>query len=326
MRRIIASLVAVVACALCTPAWASCPPPYSYPLTNGTTANGSDVIGDLNDLLNCLAPLASPSFTGSVGIGTASPAQTLHVSNSSSIAQLRLEGPVNNGSGMIFRNGAAVYSFYIGSQNHVSNGLEITPSSATGNTTFTTPAVTVLNTGLVGIGTTSPATALHVVGTIRQTNCTTAIALYADTSGNIICNPSDARLKNILGTYSTGLEALAQITPRLFTFKATAQSAADTFVHAGFIAQEVMPTIPEAVARQRNGFYALDTTAILAATVNSVKELKGLADKQAVEVARLTKENAVLAATARVQSDAIRQLQVRLTTLERKSRIRTARN
>lgn len=37
---------------------------YPNPLTNGTTANGSDVIGDMTYMSGCLAPLANPVFEG----------------------------------------------------------------------------------------------------------------------------------------------------------------------------------------------------------------------------------------------------------------------
>jgi hypothetical protein len=142
--------------------------------------------------------------------------------------------------------------------------------------------------GNVGIGTTSPATALHVVGTIRQTNCTTAGTLSANTSGDIICT-SDGRLKNVLGNYTDGLDVLAHLTPKRFTYKPTKSDPVETFIHAGFIAQNVIGVIPEASALQRDGYYSLDTTAILAATVNAVKQVKALSDRQASVVATLSK-------------------------------------
>ena len=109
-------------------------------------------------------------------------------------------------------------------------------------------------------------------GVVQQKGCVVAGTLSADTSGNIICT-SDARLKNILGNYEGGLSALSQITPQLFTYKTTPSNPIETFVHAGFIAQNVMAVIPQASALQPNGYYSLDTTAILATTVNAIKEM-----------------------------------------------------
>ena len=65
----------------------------------------------------------------------------------------------------------------------------------------------------------------------------------------------------------------------------------------------MMATIPQAVARQHNGYYSLDTTAILAASVNAIKELKAAND-------RLTLANVR-------QGDALRRLEVQVRHLQR---------
>jgi len=148
------------------------------------------------------------------------------------------------------------------------------------------PLVLQLNGGGVGIGTIAPAQRLDVAGTIRQSGCTTAGTLAVNGSGDIICS-SDARLKNILGDYKGGLNTLAQIIPKLFTFKQTRVDPKETFVHAGFIAQNVKAAIPQASARQRDGYYSLDTTAILAASVNAIKQLRAMNESQAVEIKQL---------------------------------------
>lgn len=141
--------------------------------------------------------------------------------------------------------------------------------------------------GNVGVGTGSPAQKLHVSGTIRQTNCTTATTLSATVDGDIICTPSDARLKDIYGRYNGGLREIARITPVRFRFKAVSNNPAADFEHAGFIAQDVQRIIPQAVTRQKNGYYAVDTTAILAASVNAIKELRTQNEQQAAELRRL---------------------------------------
>ena len=63
----------------CSAAMATPCTSYPNPLSNGTTANGSDVIGNLTYMSGCLAPLASPNFTGNVGFGATSPQSTLSV-------------------------------------------------------------------------------------------------------------------------------------------------------------------------------------------------------------------------------------------------------
>ena len=60
-------------------------------------------------------------------------------------------------SQLLMYGGATKYNWSIGAQYNVNNALEITPSTATEGTTFSTPVVTILQSGNVGIGTTSPA-------------------------------------------------------------------------------------------------------------------------------------------------------------------------
>ena len=61
--------------------------PVTYAFTSGTTAVASQVNTDFQNVLTCsntlLAPLANPSFTGKVGIGTTTPSVNLDVANGS---------------------------------------------------------------------------------------------------------------------------------------------------------------------------------------------------------------------------------------------------
>ncbi len=149
------------------------------------------------------------------------------------------------------------------------------------------PFLTILGTsGYVGVGTTSPGQLLEVSGTIRQAGCTTAGTLAVNGSGDIICS-SDARLKTIRGPYTAGLDAVSRLNPMLFSYKPTPKSPRETFVHAGFIAQDVRAVIPQASAQQRDGYYSLETTAILAASVNAIKELKVRLESSEAQVIKL---------------------------------------
>ncbi|MBI2659245.1 hypothetical protein HYX05_04075 [Candidatus Woesearchaeota archaeon] len=86
---------------------------------------------------------------GNVGIGTASPGTNLHIATNGA-TRLRLT------------TDPAFYNWQIAIQDHTSGALEFTPSTAVGGSTFSTPAVTILNTGNVGIGTASPGAKLVV--------------------------------------------------------------------------------------------------------------------------------------------------------------------
>src|SRR6185312_17448496 len=76
MRRIVAISFASFVSVLCSPAVATCPP-YRHTLNNGTTADAAQVMDNFNDVLNCMAPLANPVFTGKVAVGTTNVAALL---------------------------------------------------------------------------------------------------------------------------------------------------------------------------------------------------------------------------------------------------------
>ncbi|MEK7093336.1 MAG: hypothetical protein AAB927_02520, partial [Patescibacteria group bacterium] len=110
----------------------------------------------------------SALFTGgNVGIGTTSPTTLLSVYGGNTGKQLSLVGS-NGGAGLMFIDGvpggSGYYNWQVAGQNQVANALTITPSTVVNGTTFTTPVVTVLSTGNVGIGTTSPVSKLSVLG------------------------------------------------------------------------------------------------------------------------------------------------------------------
>jgi hypothetical protein len=131
LRTIIIALVAAftltgTAQAQCFPAWPNC-------LSNGTTADASKVMGNFN----AAAPLASPSFTGNVGIGTTAPSETLHV----------------YGTGAAFSNSSLTNYYKLApsaGQTQLNIGYYVL-----GNwyPTPGTPAMTLTYNGLLGIGT-----------------------------------------------------------------------------------------------------------------------------------------------------------------------------
>lgn len=92
-----------------------------------------------------------------------------------------------------------------------------------------------------------------------------------DSSGNIT-SVSDARYKNIDGAFDRGLGAVLGLHPTVFHWnKMSGLNQND--VNAGFIAQDVLKSIPEAVGKNKAGYYTLADRPITAALVNAVKEL-----------------------------------------------------
>ncbi len=153
--------------------------------------------------------------------------------------------------------------------NNYSAGASTMPlftiASSTGAAATSTEFI-VTSVGNVGIGTSSPAQKLVVQGTIRQTNCVSA-TLSANSSGDIECT-SDERLKDIHGSYEGSIASLAQINPIRYSFKNDG-----SYEYVGFSAQNIQSVLPQGAPVQGSGYLGLNTTAILALTVNAVKEL-----------------------------------------------------
>ena len=129
----------------------------------------------------------------------------------------------------------------------------------------------------VGINTTNPSQALHVVGNAYKTD-----------GGTAWLSSSDARLKNILGNYNKGLREINSLQPvRFFYKKENPKHLADDIEQVGFVAQDVQKIFPECVATGSDGYLEFNIHAINIALVNAIKDLKAEND-------RLNSENILL--------------------------------
>jgi|KBSMisStaDraftv2_1062788.scaffolds.fasta_scaffold117761_3 hypothetical protein len=100
--------------------------------------------------------------------------------------------------------------------------------------------------------------------------------------GGAWADSSDVRIKNVIGNYSAGLDAVKQLQPIRYSFKGNDHDhVADGTEYIGLIAQDVEAIMPEMVTR-KNGHIdgervtdlrVLDTGALIYALVNSVQEL-----------------------------------------------------
>jgi hypothetical protein len=167
-----------------------------------------------------------------------------------------------------------------GSKN-ISIGNDVAVASATadnqlviGNliygTTLNNTGATI-STGSIGIGVKAPAQKLEVAGTIRQAGCVTAGTLSANVSGDIICTPSSRRFKRNISSDTPGLDAIVDLLPVSFQYRAGMNLGARP--HVGFLAEQAASVAPEFASYDAKGKpYGLDTSAILAAAVKALQQ------------------------------------------------------
>jgi hypothetical protein len=126
-----------------------------------TTTTGFKVTSDTTGTLvlqTGATPTTAVTIDGSqnVGMGVTSPAYRLQFSNGSSTTILGVDNAGDNsGAGIALLGGSTVKNWFIGNQYNVNGGLEFTPSTATGGSTFTTPAMVLDSSGNLLVGTTS---------------------------------------------------------------------------------------------------------------------------------------------------------------------------
>ncbi len=193
--------------------------------------------------------------TGNVGIGTSLPRTKMHTPNDIMSGGILSSGdatatPSCQISGGAIHFGKSVANFlsravriravenvgYMGlSVDSMLNAYTTAnlPSSGTYDQNFLTIQGL---TGNVGIGTASPATLLHVNGTIRYTDrpaAGTITAIGFDTNGDLKASSSSLRYKHDIQDYSKGLAEVMRLRPVSFKFNG------EDITNIGFIAEEV---------------------------------------------------------------------------------------
>ena len=94
---------------------------------------------------------------------------------------------------------------------------------------------------------------------------------------------SDARLKNIQGEFTKGLEQIRDIVPKYFVYKADENKQ----IRLGVIAQELQKALPEAVKKSADGYYVVQQEYIKYALLNAVKQLDKLVQGLTTELKNL---------------------------------------
>jgi Chaperone of endosialidase len=120
----------------------------------------------------------------------------------------------------------------------------------------------VMRDGKVGINTSSPGEALHVIGNICHTGS--------------IGTCSDIRYKNNISTLNGALDKVSQMRGVSFNWRQEEfpENKFPDVEQVGFVAQELAKVFPQVVSEDNNGYYNVDYAKLTPLLVEAIKELK----------------------------------------------------
>jgi len=243
--------------------------------------------------------------SGNVGIGTASPGVPLDVSGNtvtigsdlnaatrtnSTTKVSRLTAPPFIATNLNFAYAAAATTSTdnIAAIGGAAGGFSaatiiVFHTGATTNTDTGTERMRITSVGRVGIGTSAPDQLLSVNGDASKNG------------GGSWLTFSDERLKNIKGSFDSGLKAVMRLQPLRYEYKAeNAAGLKSVGERIGFGAQAVQQVIPEAVTKNADGYLMVNNDPIIWTMLNAIKE-------QQKEIVELKRQIRHLRATTRKQ-------------------------
>ncbi len=170
--------------------------------------------------------------SGNAGIGTTSPATALQVLGTTSTT-LTIGGTTNSAAdaNIFLRTGTAKNAWMLAAQNNAINVFEITPSTSEGGTTFTTPAFAIMQSGKVGVGTTSPITTFHVLGP-SSTTVTVGGTTSSAADANIFLRTGSTKYAWMIGAQNNANNVF-EITPSTTTGGSTFNTPALSVLQSG---------------------------------------------------------------------------------------------
>jgi hypothetical protein len=211
---------------------------------------------------------------GNVGIGTTSPIAKLHIpAATGNKAIINLNATVT---------GSSSYGIEVGGYGRIGEwdlssdkvininggtilwgnyyGGDISFVTAAGTTGSMTERMRIADiSGNIGIGTSSPAEKLDVVGNINSSN--TVFAVHFD-------NVSDISLKDNISPLTNAKETINQLNPVSFNWKSSGEKS------YGLIAQEVEQILPSIVHSKSDGTKTVNYIEIIAFLIAAVKDLQ----------------------------------------------------
>jgi len=228
-------------------------------LSNATAIGAfADVTASNSMVLGSIANVNSSSADTNVGIGITAPKAKLHLgspSGGASTTSFRVEGPSKSGTGAFAVSFGGWGDFGIDAPGIV-NGRFVVKES-----------------GRVGIGTAAPDNTLSVNGSADKTG------------GGSWGTFSDRRLKDLKGSYTSGLNQVLRINPVRYRYKdKNGMDIHDREEHVGLVAQEIQKVIPEAVSENSKGYLLVNNDPIIWAMLNAIKEQQQQIRKQREQV------------------------------------------
>src|SRR3984885_3033097 len=212
------------------------------------TESNAIVLGSINGVNGATA-------TTKVGIGTTAPGHLLDVAGTTAIDSTGL----NNGTNFIdltfgLNAGAGISSSRTAGPNKY--GIDLFTDFAA--------RISIEQHGNVGLGTATPDNLLTVNGSADKPG------------GGSWGTYSDGRLKNLDGSFNSGLSQVLKLNPVRYRYKSdNALGIRDTDEHVGVVAQEVQRAIPEAVTKNSKGYLLVNNDPIIWAMLNAIKEQQG---------------------------------------------------
>ncbi len=233
---------------------------------------------------------------GSLGIGTTSPSEKLHVDGNvivtynnsfqgiNSIGNKAILARVSPTTGIInyaeYATAANLNGFVLGSDDARVKGDIATDSLDF--ITNTSSRMFINSSGNVGIGTTSPSYKLDVVGDSRITSGSLGVGVAPnatdgriDASNDIVAySTSDQRLKENVTPIENALEKVKTLTGVEFDWKEDTAHVHGYHGHdVGIIAQDVQAVLPEAVRTNESGYLSVRYEKMIALLIEANKEL-----------------------------------------------------
>ena len=233
-------------------------------VSNATAIGANADVAESNALvLGSINGVNGATASTNVGIGTTTPLAALDVAGGGGVHTFI--GNPNCGSFAGVGFGASGFN---SCQNYslVGDGTNTFIAAPTGQILFRVDknsytAMFIGSSGAVGIGTLSPDNSLSVNGNADKTG------------GGSWGTFSDGRLKNLNGSFNTGLSQVLKIHPVRYRYKAdNAMGLHDTDEHIGVVAQEVQKVIPEAVTENSKGYLMVNNDPIIWTMLNAIKE------------------------------------------------------